>query len=213
MLKRLVLNMRKQDNNSKMHKIKLSWMEDFKALREQVPGKTLNELVSKIRGTYNPVYVGTIEDLIHEYFKTGVTENMYFSLMPAEIYQLQQLSKTIGNWVPEIPVNFKITPDILISDKIDKLYGLEGAELKIGMEFYNVNLYDNSLNWKVYCTALKLTKFNLFYIACNEYRPHTFRLFNFNLYPYPGMLAELELECNTFIAWCKLYNLEKFILT
>jgi hypothetical protein len=202
----------------KMHQIKISLLEEFRQLREDefdqcdlfIPNRPdVKSLIAKIKGVYKPVNnIMSIDGLIHSFLKDGTTSNESFALMQKEIEQLQEISKEFEIWQSNVPFKCNLSPDIVLNDKIDKLRGMEGSELRIGMEFIDINLYDNSIFWKAYCVALQLTKFNLLVISYTEFRPYIFTLSKYEFYPYAQLKNEVIAECNAFIEWCRLNKID-----
>lgn len=181
-------------------------------MRADVFEKEPADLIAKIKGEYKPTAAMSIGTLIHAFLEKGTIElktpEGLISLSEDQQLQLMNINFTIGNYISEVRFTYNLTSDIVVSGIIDKILGVLGAEVKTGARFYGVDFYDKSLQWKLYCEALGLQKFTYFHIQVTEKNYH---LSEMSFYPYKGMRDELISEANSFIKWCKLNNLDKYI--
>ncbi len=198
-----------------MYKIKPSLIEDYRIVRDEVFEKDPLELISRIKGEGVATYKMSIGTLIHAYLEKEQTEletqEGLITLSVNEQVQLQDIKSIMGTWISEVRFTYNLTPDILVSGVIDKILGVLGGEVKTGARFYGVDFYDNSLQWKLYCEALGLKMFTYYHILISGTNERTFKLSEMTFYPYKGMKDQVISECYSFINWCKLNNLEKYI--
>lgn len=209
-----------------MYKIPINLLDLYRAFRLDLIDMPLEDLISIIRGTYKPIPVMTIDQLIYDYFLKGTTKNEAFTLNNQEVEQLSSFHKQIFDQLPlalRSPdlLQLKLSGDIIITGNIPILWGAYGADLKVGMDFINnlydhfdvpaINIYEMSLRWKFFMLSANLVNFQLFVITYSDYRPYKFELASYDFYAYPLMAQELKDECDHLIQYCKANKLDKCI--
>ena len=94
----------------------------------------------------------------------------------------------------------------------DSLKGFMGIEYKTGARFWGVDLYESSVQWKLYCHALSLKQFNYIHIQIGGTKhPYYFTIREFSFYPYREMRNDIINLANEFIEFFILNNLESYI--
>jgi hypothetical protein len=148
-----------------MYKIHPSLLEDFRIMRAEIFEKQVADFIARVKGEFIPSRAMEIGTLIHQFLESGVTQLGEIKLMDEEIRQLDFIKDEIGYWISEVPFTLKLTDEILISGRVDKVCGINGAEIKTGSRFWGVDFYENSIQWRCYCLGLDLKRFTYFHIA------------------------------------------------
>jgi len=191
-----------------MYKIKPSLLDDFGVYKSGKFEKPLEDVINKIKGVFIPTKQMAIGKIIHKYLETGKDAE----LEKEEIVQLSPLRNFNITCMNEVRFKSQLTNDIVISGVLDSLKGFMGIEYKTGARFWGVDLYESSVQWKLYCHALSLKQFNYIHIQIGGTKhPYYFTIREFSFYPYREMRNDIINLANEFIEFCILNNLESYI--
>jgi hypothetical protein len=190
-----------------MYKIKPSVLDSYRIYKYEIFEKSLDDILKTIKGEYEPSSEMNLGSEIHKFFETGEAD-----LMPEEIAQLQVFDATIPKGINELKFQQEID-GILFSVVIDRIRGNEVIEFKTGSSFHGVEFYNDSVQWKIYLLCSECDKATYYNITYNKVRPYQFKLhYPFSFYRYKTMQDEIIQLSHEFIEFCKLHDVENYIL-
>jgi len=205
-----LLNITKKQNYLKMYKVTPSLLDKFRTTRAGLFDKPIEELISYIKGEFIPSPEMEFGTSIHRYFETGNEALLH----EKEIEQLRPFYKIHSSFPKEIANKIELLPGIIVSSKADELIGHILHEFKTGQRFWGVNMYDSSIQWKVYCLLFESPKIVYHHFA--YYKPiyqkwANFSYRRFSFYAYVSMERDIKDIIDDFIEFVKVQGLEKYI--
>lgn len=189
-----------------MYKIKPSILESYRIFKLEIFEKSLEDFIKGVKGERERSPEMDFGSKVHKYLE-DFTE---FDFMPEELEQLSEIKSQMPLGVAEVKSNYNLN-GVNFSFVIDLLSGIEVHEYKIG-NFWGVDSYDNSLQWKIYLLATGAKSATYHIISYNDVRPYKFKYHKpFTFYPYPEMESDVMFYVNDFIEFCKIHGLESYI--
>lgn len=171
--------------------------------------KPIEDLIAYIKGEYLPTRQMNFGTLVHEYIETGEAD-----MLPEEKEQLRPFYEMMSPYPKELYYRKEVFPGIFIASKVDQLAGNIIHEFKTGERFWGVDLFDGSVQWKIYCLLFESPEViyhHFKYSKRSDKSPAVFDYSRFNFYAYAGMDKYIRGVIDDFLQFCELHNLLEFI--
>lgn len=194
-----------------MFRLKPSYLESFRIIRDGIFEKDPEEFHKQIRGEFEENEAMKFGSLVHYFLETGNHEKDNLKLYNEEILQLSPIYNMNKDRLKEVKATYKLNDNITISYVVDAVDGIAGFEFKTGKRFYGVDFYNDSIQWKCYCLGLDLKIFNYLHIQYGIKRPYQFTTNEMQFFPNENTRDEVERLCYDFIEYCYWNNLENYI--
>jgi hypothetical protein len=206
---RLQSTIQLQNSLKKMYKVSPSLIDKFLSIRAGLFDKPVDELIAYIKGegvTSKQMSFGTE---VHKFIETGNAE-----LFDIEKEQLQPFYEMYKSFPKEIRTRVELFPGITMSLVADQLVGNVVHEFKTGDRFWGVDMYDRSIQWKIYCQVFEAPKVVYHHFQYNKSQPDKPAIFSyctFSFFAYPKMKEDIKYSVDDFINFVIINGLEKYI--
>lgn len=194
---------------------------------------TQEKLLEYVRGEtkWKPAMVlGTAYHALIEFNKTDVKyiEGEFYvktkDMVTPIVFSHKQAEKALvfrnehPNIVFEVPMSKQITLNgfnIVVSGRADGLEGSEGRDTKTGDKPMDMELWERSYQWRLYCWMAGLTKFHYDIFQFKLDKDGVIETVNYetcSFLPYEGMDMDIIQMIGRFLDFCKTNNLMEFIV-